>query len=79
MSSACTCHVNPDTCLWCKWQGVGIGTFDTGAMSMFPNGKEMYFHTCDIHEAYDLMDAIAELVIGFEIKSAKKNNSEKSG
>ncbi|HDR8448210.1 TPA: hypothetical protein QC311_000229 [Bacillus cereus] len=72
MSSACTCHINADTCLWCEWQGVRIGTFGTGAMIMFPDGKEMYFYTYDINEAHNLMDALAELVIGFEIKSAKE-------
>ncbi|MDM8364454.1 hypothetical protein ACS4JF_18455 [Bacillus thuringiensis] len=72
MSSACTCHINADTCLWCEWQGVRIGTFGTRAMIMFPDGKEMYFYTCDINEVHDLMDALAELVIGFEIKSAKE-------
>lgn len=68
MSSACTCHVNPATCSWCRWKEMKVGTFGTGTAILFPDGRMMKFHTLDIDEAHDLADALSELVLGFEIE-----------
>ncbi|MGR5901132.1 hypothetical protein ACT7C8_32065 [Bacillus cereus] len=77
MSSACTCHVNPDKCVFCKWTRMKVGTFGTntscGAAIEFPDGKMMRFHTLDMIDAHEVADVLGDLVIGFEAKE-KKND-----
>lgn len=77
MSSACTCHVNPDKCTYCKWEGMKVGTFGThtscGVAIELSDGRMMRFHTLDMIDAHEVADALSDLVIGFEMRE-KKND-----
>ncbi|HDR3896257.1 hypothetical protein ACQVST_26960 [Bacillus cereus] len=74
MSSACTCHIDKNKCLWCK-TGVYCSTFGSeksqGVSMNFPDGRGIRFHTSNMEEAHNLADILDEVVvgIGMEVKN----------
>lgn len=70
MSSACTCHIDPDKCFWCK---VRVGTFGSnssqGVIMVLPDGKELTFHTHDMNSAHELADALSDNVVKLDFKA----------
>ncbi|KAB2393527.1 hypothetical protein [Bacillus cereus] len=76
MSSACTCHVDKDKCLWCR-TGVYCSTFGSensqGVSVNFPDGKVIRFHTLNMEEAHNLADILDEFVVGIGVED-KQND-----
>jgi hypothetical protein len=77
MSSACTCHIDKNKCLWCK-TGVYCSTFGSekfqGVSMTFPDGRVIRFHTSNMEEAHNLADMLDEVVvgIGLEVKGNER-------
>ncbi|ARJ25450.1 hypothetical protein JFU18_28630 [Bacillus sp. TH22] len=77
MSSACTCHIDKDKCLWCK-TGVYCSTFESeksqGVSMNFPDGKVIRFHTSNIEEVNNLADILDGVVVGIGVEEKNDEN-----
>ncbi|MEH6848579.1 hypothetical protein [Bacillus pseudomycoides] len=71
MSSACTCHIDKEKCLWCK-TGFYCSTFGSeksqGVSMNFLDGKVIRFHTLNMEEAHKLADILEEFVVGIGVE-----------